>query len=396
MVLWIYRRYATIASRSPLGPAGLLPWLMLRLALAFGWPGLCMAQPPAPYRPALPGYTFSFPRDHGSHPEFRTEWWYYTGNLRTAAVREFGFELTFFRQRFLPPGDPYAAQAPLVADQVYLAHFAISDVQNRRHQCWERVGRGGFDQGSASTTTLAVRMQDWHALLISNADSSETMRIAAQAPGGAALDLTLTPQKPRVIHGKNGVHQKADDPGQASHYISFTRLETSGTLHLAGETFAVTGQSWMDHEFGSDQMGGETVGWDWFALQLDTGDDLMLYQLRRKDGSYNPHSAGTHVPPDGAAIPLPTNAYQIRNRSTWVSPVTGGRYPMGWMILLPAQQAELTIEPKFESQEMLTQRSAGTTYWEGAVRISGTWRGRPVRGAGYVELVGYSGRLIGL
>ncbi len=336
---------------------------------------------------ALPGYRYQFPRDHGQHPDFRTEWWYFVGNVRSDAGARFGYELTFFRTATTPPGDPVANKSPLVAGQIYFAHFAISTIERETHRSWERIGRVGFGQCSASEEGLDLRIGPWRAVM----DADETITLRAEA-GAGAINLRLDPAKPPVIHGADGVHQKAADPGQASHYVSFTRLATSGTLQWEGETHRVEGGSWMDHEFGSDQLGEEEVGWDWFALQLETGEELMVYQIRRADGSAAPFSAGTLVAPDGAGRSLRASDYQIEPTGQWQSPESGAVYPMGWIVTLPAQQARLTITPAFEAQEMQTTRTTGTTYWEGTVTITGQWRDQPAEGQGYVELVGYSGR----
>lgn len=356
---------------------------------------LASAQPPD-FARALPGYSFIFPRDHGAHPDFKIEWWYTTGNVISREGQRFGFKLTFFRAALIPPAERLGPRTPLATDQLYMAHFAISDITNRQHATFERIGRPGLGQGSSSTETLRVEMGEWHTIMTPDARSTETMQIAAQALSDAgttqgAVRLTLTPAKPRVIHGRDGVHQKADLPGQASHYISFTRLDAQGTLDWQGQRYEVEGLAWMDHEFSSDQLGDAERGWDWFALQLDEGHDLMLYQLKRKDGSYNPHSAGSLIDPAGALRELPGSTYTIEALGTWRSPKTDAVYPMGWRIRVPGEQSELIVTPAFEDQEMDVQRTTGSAYWEGAVTISGTWRGQPTTGKGYVELVGYAG-----
>lgn len=336
------------------------------------------------FRRALPGYQFEFPRDHGSHPDFRTEWWYFTGNVATAEGRRFGYKLTFFRTALAPP-DTTGTRSPLAADQLFIAHFALSDFESRSHRTWDRIGRPGLGQGEASTERLDVRLNDWTLVM----DDDGAMHLRAQADGGG-IDMVMRPAKPFVIHGRDGAHQKAAAEGQASHYISFTRLNAEGTITWAGERHAVSGLAWKDHEFGSDQLGEEEVGWDWFALQLDTGEDLMVYQLRRRDGTANNYSSGSLVAPDGTRRELPGSSYRIRHTSTWKSPRSGGVYPMGWEIDLPEFDAKLRVIPVFEDQEMDTRRTTGTVYWEGAITVEGTWRGRPVGGRGYVELVGYA------
>jgi predicted secreted hydrolase len=336
----------------------------------------------SPFRSALPGYVYSFPRDHGSHPDFKTEWWYFTGNVTDAEGNPFGFKLTIFRSAVTPPSA--STVSPLQADQLYIAHFAISDISGGRHGAWEEIGRAGFGQASGSTETLDVRLRGYEMRL--ETDGSITLK--ADRPE-AGLDLRLIPMKPFAIHGKDGVHQKSDVEGQASHYISFTRLAAEGTLSFAGKKHRVEGLAWMDHEFGSDYLSGEQAGWDWFALQLDSGEDLMLYQLRNKDGTANTHSIGSIVEADGTLKPIDGSRFRIVATGKWRSPESGGTYPMGWRLELP--DGELTITPAMLEQEMCMRDYTGTCYWEGAIRIGGTWRGKPASGVGYVELVGYAG-----
>ncbi len=353
----------------------------LILGLAFALSS-AQAAPPAEYRRALPGYKFEFPRDHGAHRDFRTEWWYFTGNVDDEEGRPLAYELTIFRNR-LQPLDPNKS-SPLIADEVFLGHFAVSDIAAKEHASWERLGRPGFGQAEAADDRMFVRMEDW--VIEQNGDA-----ITVRAQGGdAALDLTLTPAKPFVIHGKDGAHQKTDVAGQASHYISFTRLDTTGTVRWKGRDRVVRGLSWMDHEFSSDALGEDEAGWDWFALQLDSGDDLMVYRMRRKDGTYNTSCTGALVRKDGSHRVLLADEFEIVTTGKWTSKASGAEYPMGWRIRIPGEDSELVVEPAFEEQEMLTTRTTGTIYWEGAVNITGTFGGETTRGRGFVELVGYA------
>ena len=337
------------------------------------------------FRRALPGYTFSFPRDHGSHPDFRTEWWYFTGNLSDGEGHRFGFEYTVFRSALAAPKPGAPTGSPLAAEQIYLAHFAISDLGGQRHGCWEAAGRAGFDLAHAAVDGMDLRVGEWTMRM------GEGERIALHTSvADAGIDLQLVPAKPLVVHGMDGVHQKAGNAGQASHYYSYTRLDTSGSLRWEGRDYRVEGVAWMDHEFGSDQLASDQVGWDWFALQLDTGEELMLYQMRRKDGSYSDQSAGSLIGVQGGAVTVPGESYKISATGSWRSPVSGATYPMGWRVTIPGQQGELTVSPVFSAQEMTTDRFTGTVYWEGAVTVAGEWKGAAVGGRGYVELVGYA------
>lgn len=346
---------------------------------------LPISAPGQEFRRAQPGYTYQFPRDHGAHPDFRNEWWYFTGNVSSAEGRQFGYMFTIFRVALTPPGA--ASPSSLAANQLYFAHFAITDADNRKHESWDRFGRVGFGQAEGSTETLAIRVGQWSVRL----DEEGTIRL--RVPNGdSGLALDLRPSKPFVIHGKDGYHRKSGSDGLASHYISFTRLATTGTLRWQGRDHSVTGWSWKDQEFGSDQLAGDQVGWDWFALQLDTGEELMIYQIRNEQGERSGEATSALVLRDGTIEKIPSEQYEIRTTRTWTSPHTGGVYPMGWIIALPRYQGELRVEPVMEDQEMQTRRTTGTSYWEGAIRLSGTWRGARVTGKGYVELVGYSER----
>lgn len=337
------------------------------------------------FRRALAGYDFSFPRDHGAHLDFQTEWWYYTGNLDADDGTQFGYELTIFRTATVPPGDPAAPDSPLAASQIYFGHFAISNITTEQHALSERIGRPGLGQAAASTKRLDLRLHDWTVKM----DDAERMRLRA-ADGPIAIDLLLDPQKPFVIHGEDGAHQKSGVPGQASHYITYSRLGTTGTVTWDGEPHTVEGLSWMDHEFGSDALGDEQVGWDWFALQLGNGEDIMVYQIRERDGTVAPVSSGSLVGPEGARTEIRESDFEKEITGRWKSPATGANYPMGWRLRFPGYEGVLEVIPFFPEQEMVTERSVGTSYWEGAVRIEGIWRGKPVTGRGYVELVGYA------
>lgn len=335
---------------------------------------------------SVAGYEFEFPRDHGSHPDFRTEWWYFTGNVKNEEGRRFGFKLTFFRSAMVPPGKGIEDRSSLASNQLYIAHFAISDFNSKSHEVWERMGRPGLGQAGASTERMSVFLGDWTLEM----DEDETMHLRAFVDD-AGIDMTFVPEKPFVIHGEGGAHQKSDLEGHASHYISYTRLATSGTLKWNGVEHTVTGNSWMDHEFGSDQLGGDHVGWDWFSIQLEDGRDIMVYQLRRSDGTANPVARGGIVHKDGTLEPLGPGTYTIEHIGTWESSRSGAVYPMGWTITFPEHDGALTVMQVFEDQEMDTTRYTNTYYWEGAVLIEGTFGGEPVRGRGYVELVGYAG-----
>ncbi len=339
----------------------------------------------AGWRLATAPYAFRFPADHASHPDYRVEWWYYTGHLR-AGARRFGYELTFFRvgldRRWR--GHP-SRWAP---SDVILAHAALTDEGAKRFRHDERAARPALDLAGADSARYRVWAGDWSARLD---DDGHTHRLAANADG-FGFALALEPVKPPAIHGEDGVSRKAPGLANASHYYSLTRLATRGTLVLGGDTLAVEGDSWMDHEFGSGSLGADQVGWDWTSVQLDDGTELMLYALRRRDGTTEPLSAGTWIAADGRTTRLALEAFQVVPRDAWTSPVTGARYPSGWEVRVPSLELALTLTPVLRDQELVATRTGGVVYWEGAVRVEGVRGGRPVNGRGYVELTGYAGR----
>ncbi len=328
------------------------------------------------FKQALPGYTFSFPRDHASHGDYKTEWWYYTGHLQSKSGKKYGYELTFFRQ-----GMEEGQQKPRNA---YLAHFAISDQNTNQFHVFERLSRSGLPTGEARSDLFYVANQGW------SAESLGDQFLLRAESEGYAIHLLLSPAKPPVVHGKNGVSQKASGKGCASHYYSMTRLKTKGTLFIDSQAEPVEGISWMDHEFGSNQLTDEQVGWDWFSIQLDDNSEIMLYIMRRRDGTIDNNSSGTLINSDGSSIHLNYSDFTISSKSTWISPHSQGKYPMGWQVKIPKCKIDLSIEPAFKDQELITTRSTDVTYWEGSSQVSGSKNGNPTRGQSYVEMTGYA------
>jgi predicted secreted hydrolase len=335
----------------------------------------------AEFRQALPGYAFAFPRDHYAHEDFRTEWWYYTGHLRTKSGEEYGYQVTFFRSGL---AETRSNPSRWAARNLYLAHFAISDIPRWEFRYFERLNRAGLGQAGASATEFRVWVGDWE---VSGDNTRQRLRAR---DGEFAVDLSLVSQKPPAIHGENGVSQKGEGRGHASHYYSLTRLKTDGTLIVRGKTMEVTGLSWMDHEFGSTQLDSDQVGWDWFSLQFDDGTELMLYNIRKVDGRADPHSAGTWIGADGRTARLTQQGFTIDVLERWTSPRTQGVYPMRWRLSAPSLGLDVTVSPAFPVQELNTARSTQVIYWEGAVRAEGTVSGRPVKAKGYVEMTGYA------
>jgi predicted secreted hydrolase len=331
------------------------------------------------YAKAFAPRDFHFPADHGPHPEFRTEWWYYTGNLATAEGRRFGFQLTFFRSA-LASTAPERASA-WSTRQAWLAHFTVSDVDGKRFHSFERWSRGAVGLAGAQGEPFRVWVKDWRA----TGAPVFPMRLRA-AEGEVAIDLLLQEGKPPVLQGERGLSRKGAEPEDASYYYSLTRMPTSGTVHVDGQSFPVTGASWMDREWSTSSLGKDQVGWDWLALQLSDGWDAMLYRLRRADGSADPASSGTLIAPDGASRSLHLADFQLEGSGEWRSPRSHARYPTRWRVRVPGEELDLDIRPLLADQEL----DVSFRYWEGAVGIEGTHHGRPVRGRGYVELTGYA------
>jgi predicted secreted hydrolase len=350
-------------------------------------PGLA-ADTAQEFQIATEGYRYAFPRDHGAHEEFRTEWWYYTGRLTAKDGRPFGYELTFFR-RGIPREQLHTLPSQWTVTQLYLAHFAVSDLSKDRFHYAEKISRAGLGKAGAAQDRLHVWIDRWSAESPSATPGAQTLQAA---DGGLALRLTVSPDKPLVVHGTDGISRKGSATGQASHYYSFTRLATNGRLTIGDESFDVTGTSWMDHEFGSAELGKDLVGWDWFSLQLDDQRELMLYRLRRTDGSADPVSSGTLIDRDGRGHHLTVGDFTLAPTSYWTSPTSKARYPQRWHLAIPSQQLSLELVPLMAAQELSTSRSTQVTYWEGAIEARGTSNRRPIHGQGYMELTGYAER----
>jgi predicted secreted hydrolase len=338
------------------------------------------------WREAAAGYQFRFPADHGSHPEYRVEWWYYTGNLETEGGRRFGYQLTFFRTGVVPLQKNPSRWA--VRD-LFMAHFAISDIRSRSFRSFERVNRAGIGWAGADPSSYRVWNEQWEATL-----EGTNHRLTAD-DGEFALDLKLAPRKPEVIHGLNSISQKGPAAGNASHYYSLSRLETTGRIVVEGESFEVNGWSWMDHEFGTSFLEQEQTGWDWFSIQLEDGRELMLFELRRADGSIDPRSSGTLIDSDGRSSHIDFREFTLKPSNGWLSDASGATYPTTWAIDLPAYGISLTAKSAFVNQELSTSESTGVTYWEGSIEVEGNSAGRPLRGRGYLEMTGYSGQSMG-
>jgi predicted secreted hydrolase len=340
-----------------------------------------------------PGRVFEFPRDHASHPEFRIEWWYITGHLfERSTDRRFGFQATFFRSAVEPETASRENRA-FGGSQIYLAHMSLLDARTSRFLHEERLNRDGWD-ASAATDTLDIVNGNWSLRMTDPA--TETMVVRGSLRGDARFELTLVPEKPKVLFGQDGVSRKGADPTAASHYITFTRLATSGTLRIDGRSLEVAGRAWMDHEISSSQLGEDQVGWDWCAIHLDDGRDVMAYRLRRSDGSSDPFSTVAWVSASGEVRHVPADRFTWEPLEFWTSPDTGGRYPVRYRLRTysPFDDKETTLEVRaLAPHQELTGGLGGIAYWEGACDVFDE-TGKQI-GRAYTELTGYAESLAG-
>jgi len=334
---------------------------------------------------ALAPRSFSFPADHGPHPDYRTEWWYVTGNLATPEGRPFGFQWTIFRQSLAPQVAERASK--WATRDVYLGHFAVSDLSGRRFRSFERFRRGALGLAGASAKPFRVALDDW--VLESQRGATWPARLFASAGEGeerAAIDLVLDQGMPPVLQGDRGLSKKSAAPGNASYYYSLPRMPAKGEIRIGRNRFAVSGLAWLDREWSTSSLAPDQVGWDWFALQLEGGRELMLYRLRDRDGTASPESRGTLIAPDGATRAIAWRDLNLSETATWTSTKSGARYPAAWRIRIPRERLDLTVRPLLADQEL----DGAFRYWEGAVAVAGSREGKPVSGKGYVELTGYA------
>src|SRR5579883_2533311 len=350
----------------------------LLLVILLAWLPAAHAQ----YQAALPGYRYEFPRDHFNHEDYQTEWWYTTGNLKASDGREYGFELTFFRQgvdRDPKKNDPWDIR------DLYLAHLALSDVGAGKFYHTERTSRAG--PGLAGVDEKAGRIWNANWEIRWNGDSEIALRAVEPR---FSITFLLHPEKQPVINGENGISQKGAGKGHASHYITFTRLQTSGTLQLNGKPISVSGTSWMDHEFFTNQLDSAQIGWNWLSLQLADDTELMLYQFRRKDASADPYSSGTYVDAQGKSLHLASTDFRLMaTGEAWKSPGNSATYPIAWTIEIPNLGIKLNATTRLKSQELAGLGNLAPNYWEGAIVLEGTRGGKAIHGVGYLEMTGY-------
>jgi len=338
------------------------------------------------YRQVLAARPFRFPEDHGPHPEYRNEWWYVTGNLDGEKGERFGFELTLFR--FSVAAESAVDDSAWRSNQVYIGHFAITDLNAQKFRVASRYSRGGVGLAGAQSDPLHVWLEQWELGVVKSAggvgESGHEWYLRA-ADKDIAIDLTLRPRHAPVANGIDGLSKKSAVPGNASFYYSLPRMQTNGTLRSGDRSYEVSGLAWLDREWGSGGLSTEQQGWDWFALQLSDGSSLMFYNLRKTDGTRDVYSAGTFVAEDGTATSLSRADVAIEVLEYWDSPA-GGRYPMGWRMNIAPLELSLDIAPVMQGQELNTL----VRYWEGAVDVEGERRNNVISGRGYVELTGYA------
>ncbi len=327
----------------------------------------------------------TFPEDFGAHPDFRTEWWYYTGNLQTAEGRHFGFELTIFRVGLIPPTVDIPADSKWSGRDVYFAHFAVSDIASESFYTFQRYSRPGPGLAGAQADPYHVWLEDWN--ISGNAPGVYQLQAEQE---GVSLNLTLTDEMGVVLHGQNGYSRKGKSVTNASYYYSQPRLRADGFVSLNDVQYAVSGLAWSDHEFSTSVLDGNQIGWDWFSMQFEDGRALMLYQLRERGGGTSDSSSGTFIAVDGTPQPLNKSDFEIAVLDEWRSSQTRGLYPSSWNIQIREPVCLLNVSPWMADQEI---NFPPITYWEGAVRFEGTCDGTPVHGNGYVELTGYAGNL---
>lgn len=345
------------------------------------------------FSPVIPqGFTYAdgsrpltFPTDFGAHPDFRTEWWYYTGNLSSPEARHFGFELTVFRVGLVPPQIDLPDDSAWYGKNLYFAHFAISDIATNEFHAYERYSRADPGLAGAQSSPYRVWLEDW-----SIAETGKDTYHLQAAQGDIAIDLNLTDEMGVILHGENGYSRKGREATNASYYYSQPRLRAEGTIRLADETHPVSGLAWKDHEFSTGILDKGQIGWDWFSLQFDDGRALMLFQLRESGGGTSGSSSGTYINADGDTQPLQKKDFSITVLDQWRSPRTGGEYPSAWQIQLEDPTCLLDIRPWMADQEV---NFPAFTYWEGAIRFNGICAGKSVSGNGYIELTGYAGNL---
>jgi predicted secreted hydrolase len=340
------------------------------------------------WKVSLPGWNYQFPADHGNHDGFKTEWWYFTGNMADPTGREFGYQLTFFRQGIIPPGGQTSTTSRFIARNIQFAHFAVSDLKASNFYFAQKLSRGAYGEAGFDGKEGLAWIKGWTCERLG--DHSFRLRAASDE---VSIDLTLDSKKEPVFHGEDGISQKAEGEGRASHYYSLTRLKTVGKVTTPAGSFEVEGWSWFDHEWATNQLAPHQIGWDWFSIHFADGSDLMMFQIRTKDGGRDPFSGGTFVSADGTQTAITNDDFDLTPGRTWKSRASGGEYPVEWKLTIPRLNLDLQISAAMDAQELFLQPIA---YWEGSIRAKGKMAGSPVSGSGYLEMTGYGSPIVGM
>jgi len=331
------------------------------------------------FKTALASRKFVFPKDHGSHPDYKTEWWYVTGNLKTKIQRKFGFQITFFRWAVSPNSQQSTSE--WASNQIYMAHFALSDINNQTFHAFERFSREALELAGSKSEPFKVWLLDWD--LKSEGKQFFPLELNAKQDN-IEIQLSLNSSKPPILQGDKGLSKKSSTPGNASYYYSFTRLATQGKITIDNETFDVTGASWLDREWSTSALEKSQLGWDWFSLQLSNNEEIMFYQLRKNNGKIDAASSGSYIDTNGKKTHLNYNQVIIKPKTFWKSP-SGIEYPSSWDLNIPSLDIALHINPYMNKQEI----DLSVRYWEGAVSVKGKLKSENITGQGYVELSGY-------
>ena len=332
---------------------------------------------------AIDKIEFVFPNDHGPHPDFRTEWWYFTGNLTDKNNRKFGYQFTIFRTALSKNKNNRSSDWN--SNQIYMAHFAVTDIENNEFYFEERFSREANKLAGAQINPLKIWLEDWQVMQIGDKIKFNlpTINISAKT-GQVEINFTLNASKPKVLQGEEGLSQKGKQPGNASYYYSYTRLKTEGKILLNEKEFEVLGYSWMDREWSTSALSDDQVGWDWFALQFNDNSEIMYYQMRKKDGTPDVYSKGILVDKNGSSRLIKKDQVYLEVTDYWESP-SGVKYPSGWTLDIPDEKIKLEITPAIKNQLM----NVSINYWEGAMLIKGLKNNEQLNGRGYVELTGY-------
>ncbi|OUR91502.1 hypothetical protein A9Q81_17695 [Gammaproteobacteria bacterium 42_54_T18] len=335
------------------------------------------------FRQVLEKRALVFPKDHGPHPEYKNEWWYLTGNVHDENGRQFGYQVTFFRIALTAgTANPIAHQSAWRTQQVWMAHFAITDIKKQHHVHGQRIVRQALNLAGASTEPVKIWLENWQ--LIGQKDSQHGFpwQLSVQDEQ-MSVNFSLASHKPVVLQGDEGLSQKSPAFGNASYYYSLSRLQTQGRLNIGEHSYQVTGTSWLDREWGSSQLSDNQVGWDWFSIQLHDHQELMYYQLRTKDGQAHPSSQGKWINQTGMTQSIRPSDIQLTPLAWWTAE-DGKKFPIKWRLKYPSNNSDWIIEAQVADQYMTTL----VRYWEGTVTIVDAHTGQTL-GVGYLEMTGY-------